>query len=73
MYDAGKINILQGVYYDTQNYSKLPLINSSSIVDPSCYGGALQVELSFFKARVVNRNKVIPNWESIKITVCARN
>ncbi|MFT4667754.1 MAG: hypothetical protein ACI9XB_004728 [Gammaproteobacteria bacterium] len=56
--------ILADTMFDAYLGSKLPFIDAVSVVDPACYSGPLPVELSFFKARLIDNKKVTLSWDT---------
>ncbi|MFK7936611.1 MAG: DUF1501 domain-containing protein [Saprospiraceae bacterium] len=54
---------LQATYFDS--FSKMNLVQSNFVVDPSCYTTAsLPIELAYFSAQAVDNQKVMLEWET---------
>lgn len=61
----GASDALVSTAFPTGSFSKINLVNSASIADPTCYGGiALPIELSNFSARLINDEQVEIDWQT---------
>ncbi|MFK7807946.1 MAG: DUF1501 domain-containing protein [Saprospiraceae bacterium] len=58
-------SIITSTHFDSYLSGKLPFINSDNLVDPSCYGVPLPVELSYFKAKAIDNKEVLLTWETL--------